>query len=174
MAVASATGHLKLTLNTNEILNLAAPLITADFSQWSAKIRTQYPPYQVKCNYQQRWYSSAGQNIDFIDTILSLISSTNPGRLWAGTHRRGKAICPSAGFYGFNHSVIFHPHYRIVSRYERQAVSLSLFVFPNNTLNTKHRQLYLRIVICFIYGISPYLAVNTSYHSYKSQSVNDV
>ena len=29
-------------------------------------------------------------------------------------------------------------------------------------------------IICFIYGISPYRAVNTSHHGYKNQSFNDV
>jgi hypothetical protein len=33
---------------------------------------------------------------------------------------------------------------------------------------------YRRSVICFIYGISPYRAVNTFQHGYKNQSVNDV
>jgi hypothetical protein len=30
-----------------------------------------------------------------------------------------------------------------------------------------------RNVICFIYGLSPYRAVNTFHHSYKNQSVSD-
>jgi hypothetical protein len=29
-------------------------------------------------------------------------------------------------------------------------------------------------VICFIYVLSPYRAVNTFHHGYKNQSVNDV
>jgi len=31
-----------------------------------------------------------------------------------------------------------------------------------------------RKVICFIQGISPYRAINTFQHGYKTQSVNDV
>jgi hypothetical protein len=40
---------------------------------------------------------------------------------------------------------------------------------PNRNLT-----FYRLNAICFIYGISPYRAVNTLQHSYKNQSVNDI
>jgi hypothetical protein len=51
---------------------------------------------------------------------------------------------------------------------------ITSFLSVESVSGISHLTFYRRNVVCFIWGISPYRAVNTFRHGYKNQSVNDV